>query len=324
MMGLGDFLKESREKKNIRLADIASVTKIPLYQLKLIEENKWNSLPARPFLKGFLSAYCRYVGLDADEIWQRYLNEVVNSAPLSSDLPTETSHDPLADTPRPVSVPSKVFPLSSFLSALVLLALGGAAYWVISVGKAPHREFASAPVVELTPPSSETAQIEIIKEPTAGVDSTPKTGVATAPPLPEKETLPQELSQPEKSEETKVAEVKTEQDAGSAEAPSEGHRLEIEPEEKTWVKIVIDESPPVKLYLDAHQKTSYEAKNKIKLVLGNATGAQVLHNGKLTDGHVDKGSVKYYIFPWGSKFPQEKPREVSSEEEFETSSDSTE
>lgn len=337
MTGLGTFLKEAREKKSIRLADIASVTKIPLYQLKLIEENDWKALPARPFLKGFLSAYCRYVGLDADEIWNRYLTEVAgfpSSSPVSN---SDCSKDPLADTPRPVTVTSKVFPISRVLAVILVVALGGSAYWIIGIGRGSSsedaREVASAPNSELTPASAlEAPAAESTKGsvPVVASDSESPSASASAP---ASELLP------EPANEGKVAAAKLEETTQKQEdlektttlakeeppsTPSEGHRLEIEPQEDTWLRVVIDDSPPIRLYLDAHQKAAYEAKNKIKLVLGNGEGAEVLHNGKPTEGRVDKGSVKYYIFPWGSKFPQDKRREVSSEETSERSPDITE
>lgn len=333
MTGLGNFLKEAREKKSIRLADIASVTKIPLYQLKLIEDNNWTALPARPFLKGFLSAYCRYVGLDADEIWQRYLTEVAGT---SSSLPAATadfSEDPLADTPRPVTVTSKVFPINRVLTMLVIAALGGSAYWIIGIGKGSSpqeaRELASAPNSELTSaPAFEALVAESTKEfvPVVASDFEPSSAAnPVSEPVAEAKIAEAKIEKPDQKQEVPEKAATLAQEDPSVSAPSsEGHRLEIDPEQKTWVKIVIDDSPPVTLYLEPHQKTSYEAKNKIKLVLGNATGAEVLHNGNLTEGHIDKGSVKYYIFPWGSKFPQDKRREVSSEETSEGSPELTE
>jgi len=304
MMGLGDLLKEAREKKNIRLADIASVTKVPLYQLKLIEENRWDSLPARPFVKGFLSAYCRYVGLNTDEIWQLYLSEVGGTQKDSSAAEAEPKETTLVSAPVPVSVRSKVFPVASLFGFLLILAFGGTAYWIIGVGKSESasetREVASVLSPEV--PSQEAGSPEVSSIAEAIKQPEPVEKIAEAP-----VSMPVPVPVP-----VKVQEDKAVGEATEASVVRNGHRLEVEPREKTWVKIVIDDAPPVKLYLDANQKATYEAKNKIKLVLGNSTGALVTHNGSVDEGRVDQGAVKYYIFPRGSAFPQDKPREISS------------
>ena len=39
----------------------------------------------------------------------------------------------------------------------------------------------------------------------------------------------------------------------------------------------------------------------------------MLHNGSLTEGKKYSGTIRFYIFPAGSKFPQDKPRQISSE-----------
>lgn len=76
----------------------------------------------------------------------------------------------------------------------------------------------------------------------------------------------------------------------------------------------MDDSPATETYLEAGSKTSYQAKNKIKLVLGNSTGSEVVHNGEVAPGKKYSGTIRFYIFPRGSRFPQDKPKSKNSEE----------
>jgi hypothetical protein len=93
-----------------------------------------------------------------------------------------------------------------------------------------------------------------------------------------------------------------------------GHNLTIQVKFRTWSKIVLDDEPPKENYLEAGSQVSYQAKEKIKLVLGNSTEAQVLHNGKESKGKKYSGTIRYYIFPRGARFPQDKPKEKDFEE----------
>ncbi|NBY18962.1 helix-turn-helix domain-containing protein [bacterium] len=64
MQPFGRYLKSEREKRGIRLEEIASSTKIHIQNLALMEEDRWKELPQDPFIRGFISAYARYIGLD--------------------------------------------------------------------------------------------------------------------------------------------------------------------------------------------------------------------------------------------------------------------
>ena len=68
----GIRLKEKREAKDLSVADVARITKIPRRSLELLEAGSFDRLPAEVFVRGFLKSYCRCVGLDTDETLRRY------------------------------------------------------------------------------------------------------------------------------------------------------------------------------------------------------------------------------------------------------------
>ncbi|NBX75838.1 MAG: helix-turn-helix domain-containing protein [Proteobacteria bacterium] len=290
MQHLGEFLKSERERKGIRLSDIASVTKIQIHNLKLLEDGNWKALPAKPFVKGFLTAYCKYVGLNSSEIYQRYLEETQPAlSTLTSEASTpevQTSESPLAE----VITQPKVLQIKPILISLFAVLFLGGSLWLIQVGKSnpeptvgPVAVTAEVPQLpaEGTPQSNPVQSVEAPRE------------VASAP-----EAAPAVISNPEPT---------------PASPPTNGHELEVNPKERTWVKIVIDDAPPVNMHLNPQEKTKFNAKEKIKLVLGNSTGSEVFHNGSLTEGKKYSGTIRFYIFPVGSKFPQDKPRQLSTE-----------
>ena len=68
----GEYLKREREIRGVSLEDISNVTKIRVGLLVSIERNDFNALPVAAFIKGFIQAYCRYLGLDAQDAILRY------------------------------------------------------------------------------------------------------------------------------------------------------------------------------------------------------------------------------------------------------------
>ena len=98
MDNFGEYLKAEREKKGIRLEEIASITKIHLRSLELLESSRWDQLPPEPFLRGFIIAYAKYIGLEPKDALAKHLeilhpsadggpevNHVQDAPPLSSN-----------------------------------------------------------------------------------------------------------------------------------------------------------------------------------------------------------------------------------------------
>ncbi|MEM1247696.1 MAG: RodZ domain-containing protein [Acidobacteriota bacterium] len=87
---LGGWLRGQRESREITLRDIAENTKISLRYLEALEEDRHEILPAAVFAKGFLREYAKYVGLDPDEVVNRYLASFPEDEPVD-DAPTPTA-----------------------------------------------------------------------------------------------------------------------------------------------------------------------------------------------------------------------------------------
>jgi cytoskeletal protein RodZ len=81
----GDGLKREREKKKITLDQVAVATKISVRMLRALEEEKFDQLPGGIFNKGFVRAYARHLGLDAEQAVTDYL-AASTPAPQPEDL----------------------------------------------------------------------------------------------------------------------------------------------------------------------------------------------------------------------------------------------
>lgn len=69
----GGRLRRSRIHRGIELEDIAGWTKINPTYLRFIEEDRYADLPAPVYVRGFVTAYAEYVGLDAKQVAASYM-----------------------------------------------------------------------------------------------------------------------------------------------------------------------------------------------------------------------------------------------------------
>jgi len=75
-LSCGRYLKTARLAKGIDLETISKETKIGLDKLESIENDDHPNLPSEVYVKGFIRAYARAVGADADEAIERYVSRI--------------------------------------------------------------------------------------------------------------------------------------------------------------------------------------------------------------------------------------------------------
>lgn len=68
MQTLGEYFKEEREKRGIKLKEIEAKTKISAQVLKFVEEDQKDMLPPMAFLRGFLQVIAKEFDMDAVEL----------------------------------------------------------------------------------------------------------------------------------------------------------------------------------------------------------------------------------------------------------------
>jgi len=73
MGDFGDKFRKARENKELTLDNVSNVTKISARMLRAIEEEHFDELPGGVFNKGFIRAYAKHLGLDAEEAVTDYL-----------------------------------------------------------------------------------------------------------------------------------------------------------------------------------------------------------------------------------------------------------
>ncbi|WGM40613.1 RodZ domain-containing protein [Caulobacter sp. NIBR1757] len=72
---VGAALKAIRQFHGVTLQDLADATRIRQTYLEALEGMRLDELPSRPFAIGYVKAYARHLGLDADEAVERFRND---------------------------------------------------------------------------------------------------------------------------------------------------------------------------------------------------------------------------------------------------------
>lgn len=70
----GQRLRRCRLQRGIELDQIARVTKINTTYLRFIEDENFEDLPAAVYVRGFVSAYARCLGLDPSQVAPDYMD----------------------------------------------------------------------------------------------------------------------------------------------------------------------------------------------------------------------------------------------------------
>ncbi|MCA1959626.1 MAG: DUF4115 domain-containing protein [Desulfomonile sp.] len=72
MESFGAYLKSLREESGISLDEIAQRTKIAYSNLDFLEQDRFDLLPPRVFVKGFVRSYVKELGIEPDEVVRRF------------------------------------------------------------------------------------------------------------------------------------------------------------------------------------------------------------------------------------------------------------
>ena len=90
-MKIGELLKNKRIEKKLTLEQVYYATRIPPQVLSALEEEKFDILAGKVYVKSFLKKYAEFLGIDSNEIAKAYLSTLSEPTPSLSvgSLPKE-------------------------------------------------------------------------------------------------------------------------------------------------------------------------------------------------------------------------------------------
>ncbi|MBL8383879.1 MAG: helix-turn-helix domain-containing protein [Burkholderiales bacterium] len=276
---VGQRLRAERERQGLSVADVAQRLKYAPRQVQALEADDVEAMRGLTFARGFVRAYARFLGLDADA--------------LVRGLEAAAGHDsgPSTVQLQSVSVSRGQFPMAGgqhhagwpWMIAIVLVVAGLGGYslyhWQAPAPAAPRADASRAPAaVQLTPPAPVAAT-----EPAPG----PATGApATAGALPAATEARPEAAASASAAPATAASATT---APAAGAPAPGAatgqpRIRLLFNGESWTEIR-DASGRVVLSRNniAGTEQSADGQPPFELVVGNARDVRLFYNGAEVD-----------------------------------------
>jgi cytoskeleton protein RodZ len=100
---IGAYLREARERAGLTLREVAAATKISVQALEAHERNDVSRLPGGIFVRAFVRAYAKHVGLDPDDAVRRFTDRFPDAAVDESRSRHEANPEPLDLDAAPAS-----------------------------------------------------------------------------------------------------------------------------------------------------------------------------------------------------------------------------
>ncbi|NPA95078.1 MAG: helix-turn-helix domain-containing protein [Thermodesulfobacteria bacterium] len=131
---VGEYLKKERELRQISIQEVAEGTKISISRLRLLEENRFEDLPAEVFVRGFIRNYAEYIGIDPEEAILRLEEDLKGQSATGAKQP---------EIAQPTSIDvggrnSKTLLLSVVAIVVILLAAAGVYYFFFADSGTSH------------------------------------------------------------------------------------------------------------------------------------------------------------------------------------------
>jgi cytoskeletal protein RodZ len=302
----GTWLKGERTKRRVNLEEIAAVTKVHIMQLKALEEDQVAKLPAPAFVRGFLVSYARHLGLDENEVLERYKKGHSSSlTPIADLLMPQTQRAAKSASAPKVRIVSSPHitqapgvkeverPSPSMLNFRVLMIGAGFFGLLILIG-------ALIALGKKQKPSTEASKVEVTAatpEVTAPPPALPleKTeAAAVAPKVVDKAKAPVAAVDPDKKATAQTATIPT---TLLAEGSPKKYKFEVRAIEQNWLSVRIDDGSSKGFLLKAGALQPFEADKRVTLSLSDAGNIEVKWDGVWYGAPGSRGDVKTLVLP---------------------------
>lgn len=285
-ISLGEFLRQERERRGITIEQVASATKVGVRTLHSLEADQYSELPAKPFVRGFVTSYCRFIGLDPKEILGRY--EEFIGVKVAERPNRESGHSGYVFEKKDGEQQSRTILMIAMCTFVVL---GAVAMLVLKPSIKHHR---SSHIDKLRAAHQQNSPdlkgvISASPSPLASpvAEASPRGESQVAQVAPVAKATPVATPTPSPSVETRS---KTDVAGTNAADPLDSglelkgheihHKLTLKTLADVWVRYQVDERPIRKFIVRKGKVLVLRAKDKIRFQVSNPNSVTATYNGK--------------------------------------------
>lgn len=277
------LLRQAREAAGLQLAALAATLKVPVERLQALEEGRYQDLPNLTFARALASSVCRTLKIDPAPVLQALPQQA--GVKLGSDAPVQT----VVELPRHrASWPALLSfnPRSPLFWAVILLALALALWWWL-----PQRDAADAQSTAAEPqaqgvvaePAASPAVVVEPIQPQAPESVTPASAeqlpAAPIQPAPAPGPVPSAAPVAVTPQLPAIAET-----AAAKTAQSAAGLLQLRARATTWIQLKDATGKELQQRtLQPGQTLDYDGQGPVQVVLGRASGVDVIVRGQPFD-----------------------------------------
>ncbi len=270
MVEIGQLLRQTREAKELSLADVEEQTRIRQRYLSALESGDWDDLPNPVAARGFLRTYAAFLGLDDEELIDRSQEMSETGAPIPAAETQPSDYKPINldlydDVTRRSHLLRRVLGFILILIPVIILAWLLMQYGLPYLqGRAQGGESITA-TVEL-PPEGQAPGAAPVIAPTA----TPTGPVVTI-----EGALPTFTPTPDATDTPTITPSPT-----LTATPAEAIRLRVVVTQTAWIRVVTDGEVQIESLADPGYDQEFTAYQQLNFLTGNAGGVELTLDGK--------------------------------------------
>lgn len=290
----GELIRAHREAKGLHIADLASRFKLSANTLRSIEAGDLDYMPHVVYARGFVRSYAQAVGVSPEDLDAGI--EALFPAHLFGDVPTVPS--PIDGKPARVRRGGDKIIALALVFVLLILPVG-AGWYVLNNYGGQIMDVIKRPLSAVTAAthSAQTAGTNGNGEPTfaqQALDSIPGSvpdsipGQTPANPPGSIAAIEPPIGiAPEVVQDMPTAVPQTQErvpapivERAPVNTPVSGKQVSILAREECWVQATVDGAMTRSFTVHPGETSLLPYKRKITLILGNAGGVDIAHNGK--------------------------------------------
>lgn len=311
--GFGNLLKSEREKKGLSISQVAEITRLREHYVEALENEDWEKLPARVFVKGFIRSYALSIDLDLNQVMRVF----EKSAPQVKE--EDFSKALITAEKSKNRIIYLLIPLIAIAAILIYFASG----WDWNKTDVEEHETASkymnnspdtsettGPAEQASPvgyedsarqevdQKSEITEADLLNMPVDDTEDNLETGIKHEN---FKEVIEKEDERGNKAIEPKPylsEEITVEEDTPEdREIDDSAYLLTGIVSMRTYIKIYVDDNPPKEYIFRPGSKPQWTGEEGFYVVIGNAAGIEFDFNGTMVRNLGKSGKVRRIRFP---------------------------
>lgn len=264
MVEIGQLLRQTREAKELSLADVEEQIRIRQRYLSALESGDWDDLPNPVAARGFLRTYATFLGLDAEDLVGQSQEMSETGIPLPAAEMQPSDYKPINldlydDVTRRSHLLRRILGFILILIPVIILA------WLLMQYGLPYLQGRAQGGESLT------ATVELPPEGSApGAPVIGATASPTGPVVTIESTLPTFTPTPDATDTPTITPSPT-----LTATPAEAIRLRVTVTQTAWIRVVTDGEVQIESLADPGYNQEFIAYKQMDFLTGNAGGVQL-------------------------------------------------